>query len=291
MVSDRGGRDLLRVLRSVPAMSVEHAASSVAAPSPQPVAPWLALRRRGRCADMAARLATASGDNANSAAAAFRHPALAPPDRRLLAHNTQSGLGALMKGTTAWAGARDWTASTRRSMVVSASDRGLRGRVCQQMLSGCPVVPAAMLWAFIDARSFEVRTAAARHSNCDAAMMRLGACSDAAEVRLATAKNPSCPVDVLGLLSSDSFFDVRWEVAQHASCDADTLNKMSYDSVPEVRELVALHERCAAETLRRLATDPFERARVAAAANLACGVDALELLSGDDQSAPGGRHL
>ena len=210
MVSDRGGRDLLRVLRSVPAMSVEHAAASVAAPSPQPVAPWLALRRRGRCADLAARLATASGDNTNSVAAAFRHPALAPPDRRLLAHNTQSGLGALMKIT---AGARDWVASTRHSMVVSASDRRLRGRVCQQMLSGCPVVPAAMPWAFVDAHSFGVRTAAARHSNCDAAMMRLGARSDAAEVRLATATNPSCPVDVLGLLSSDSFFDVRWEVA------------------------------------------------------------------------------
>ena len=254
MSAQQHGREMLRMLRSAPALASGRIVDSVGMHRSQAVAALVVLNRRGRCVKLAARSA-ALGDE-TSVAAAMSHPALAPPDRMLLASDPPFWFGSLIKGTPGWSAQRDWAACTRRTMVVAARDRRGSGVECWQMLSKCPVVPAALLWAVMDPPGMAAQIGAVGNRSCDPGMMRLATGAALSDVRAAVAHNLSCPADVLDLLATDSADDVRWEVAQHASCAAATLEKMSHDSSATVRTLVARNERSVSETLQRLAGDP-----------------------------------
>ena len=281
MSAQQHGREMLRMLRSAPTLSSGRVVDSVGMNRPQAVAALVALSRRGRCTKLAAR--SAALDDETSVAAAMSHPALAPPDRMLLAFDPPFWFGSLIKGTPGWSARRDWAACTRRAMVVAARDRRGGGVECWQMMSECPVVPAALLWAVMDPPGMAAQIGAVGNRGCDPGMMRLAAGTALDDVRVATAHNLSCPTDVLDLLSTDSADEVRWEVAQHASCTAATLEKMSHDSSPAVRTLVARNERSVSETLQRLAGDPSGHVRITVAANLSCPTEALKQLSIDDR--------
>ena len=281
MSAQQHGREMLRMLRSAPALSSGRVVDSVGMRRPQAVAALVALNRRGRCTKLAAR--SAALDDETSVAAAMSHPALAPPDRVLLASDATFEFGALVKGTPGWSARRDWATCTRRTMVVAARDRRGGGVECWQMLSECSVVPAALLWAVMDPPGMAAQIAAVGNRSCDPGMMRLATGAALSDVRVAVAHNLSCPADVLELLSTDSFDDVRWEVAKHASCTAATLEKMSHDSSATVRTLVARNERSVSETLQRLAGDPSGYVRLTVAANLSCPTETLKHLVSNDR--------
>ena len=284
MSAQQHGREMLRMLRSAPALSSGRVVDSVGMHRRQAVAALVALNRRGRCSKLAARSA-ALLRHRSSVAAAMSHPALAPPDRMLLASDPPFWFGALIKGTPGWSAQRDWAACTRRTMVVAARDRRGSGVECWKMLSECPVVPAALLWAVMDPPGMAAQIGAVGNRGCDPGMMRLATGAALSDVRVAVAHNLSCPADVLELLATDSADDVRWEVAKHVSCTAATLEKMSHDSSAAVRTLVARNERSVSETLQRLAGDVSGHVRLTVAANLSCPTETLKQLSSNDRRA------
>ena len=261
MVSDRRGRDALRVLRSVPAMSMAAAHDSAGVPFHALYEALRSLRPRGRCDELAARSATTHAGGA-ARSPAVGHRALSPPGRRLVPLNALRPGGA--QGTAGWYPPRQRRlgALPRAALAASyRSDAFLFGR-SRMLLSDCSAVPAAMLWAYVDHPDPNARWAAVQNVGCDVAVVRIVAASPAWEDRWAAARNPKCPPDSLAVLASDDALEVRCRAARHQRSDAATLDALSRDNSLGVRKQVADNPRSAPKTLKRLADDRSVRREV-----------------------------
>ena len=278
-------RDMVRVLRSVPALPASAPALAMAQTRPTALHRQLTkLTARGRCSTLIAERMPDVGVEDPLHGAGLRHRAATPPLRRLAAASPTTATD--LRGCAGWLSRRHDSDTAARSVIAAAAgddsdDNDIRWE--RRDAFSNPACPPAIMWACTQV-DYVMRVETASNKNAPAAVLQILARDNLDEVRTAATINPACPADTLTVLARDDDTATRGCVASNINCPPALLAALAEDSSLNVRTRVAANPSAPPETLLQLADDPDSIVRVMLAHNNACPQQLLQRLANDSEA-------
>ena len=278
-------RDMVRVLRSVPALPASAPALAMAQTRPTALHRQLTkLTARGRCSTLIAERMPDVGVEDPFHGAGLRHRAATPPLRRLAAASPTNATH--LRGCAGWMSRRHDNDTAARSVIAAAAgDDSDEDDIRWERRStfSNPACPPAILWACTQV-DYVMRVETASNQNAPGAILQILARDSWNQSREAAIINPACPADTLTVLARDDDSGTRACVASNISCPPELLAALAEDSSLNVRTRVAANRSAPPETLLKLADDPDSIVRVMLAHNNACPRQLLQRLANDSES-------